>query len=287
MPEISDEEHAAQVAVWRAARDERLRSPDGWLALVGLHWLTPGENHFGAHPANQVVLHGAHVPPRAGSLWLGEDGTVRLVPHPGVDLRNAGAPAEEMTLADDRDEHPTMLELGTLRFHLIRRGERIGLRLRDSEAPALRAFNGMDHFPIDPSWRVIARLEPAPPGATLEIVDITGARSRETTPGNIAFERDGATWRVAVLPGDENGSLWLIFGDATNGTDTYGGGRFLYSAPPAADGSVVVDFNLAYNPPCVFSPHATCPLPPAQNRLNLRIDAGELAFHLPRAQEAL
>jgi len=257
------------VEEWRVARDKRLSSPDGWLALVGLHWLTPGENRVGAHPASQVVLHGHEIPPRVGSLWL-EEGRVRFVPHEGVDL-------PEATLADDRDGVPTVLELGTLRFHVIRRGDRIGLRVRDAAAPALQAFDGLGHFPIDPAWRVTARLEPASPGSTVEIIDITGALSREATPGAVRFDRDGASWKLTALPG-EDGNLWLIFGDATNGADTYGGGRFLYSEVPAADGSVVVDFNLAYNPPCVFSPYATCPLPPPQNRLGLRIEAGERAY---------
>ena len=274
---MTPEEHAAQVAAWRAARDARLRSPDGWLALVGLHWLVPGENHIGAHPANQVVLHGHEIPPRIGSLWV-EEGGVRLVPHAGVEVLHAGKPIGEMVLEDDLDEHPTVLELGTLRFHLIRRGERLGVRVRDAAAPALGRFRGMESFPTDPTWRLVARLEAAAPGASLEIVDITGARSRDATPGAVAFEREGARWRIDALPGGEDGSLWLIFGDATNGTDTYAGGRFLYTEPPAADGSVVVDFNLAYNPPCVFSPYATCPLPPAQNRLPLRIEAGERSY---------
>lgn len=137
----------------------------------------------------------------------------------------------------------------------------------------------MQHFPIDPGWRVTARFEAAPAGHEMEIVDITGAVSHEPSPGVVAFERDGATWRIEALPGDDDGSLWLVFADATNGAETYGGGRMLYTEPVAADGSAVVDFNLAYNPPCVFSPYATCPLPPAQNRLALRIDAGELAYH--------
>jgi uncharacterized protein (DUF1684 family) len=277
MPKMTPEEHVAQVAAWRADRDERLRSPDGWLTLVGLHWLVPGENHVGAHPANQVVLHGHEIPPRVGSLWL-ENGSVRLQPHDGVELLHAGTPAGEMTLEDDRDEQPTVLELGTLRLHLIRRGDRVGLRVRDGAAPALQRFGGMESFPIDPTWRIVARFEAAAPEATLEIVDITGTRSLEATPGTVAFEREGSSWRIAALPGDD-GSLWLIFGDATNGTDTYGGGRYLYSEPPLPDGSVVVDFNLAYNPPCVFSPHATCPLPPRQNRLPIRIEAGERAYH--------
>ena len=269
---MTDSGHAAQVAAWRAERDARLRSPDGWLALVGLSWLTPGENHAGAHPSNQVILHGHEVPPRVGSLWL-EDGRVRFVPHEGVDL-----PAAE--LEDDSEGDPTVLELGSLRFHVIKRGDRFGVRVRDSHAPALATFAGLHHYPIDPSWRVIGRLEKASPDTTIEIVDITGAHSRDATPGSVAFERDGATWRIAALPGDENdGCLWLIFGDATNGTDTYGGGRFLYTEPVGSDGTVVVDFNLAYNPPCIFSPYATCPLPPPENKLALRIEAGEKAWH--------
>jgi uncharacterized protein (DUF1684 family) len=180
----------------------------------------------------------------------------------------------------DSDGDPTILELGSLRFHVIKRGDRFGVRVRDALAPSLAAYTGLPHFPIDPSWRVTGRLEKAPPDTTIEIVDITGARSRDASPGSVAFEREVSTWRIAALPGDENdGCLWLIFGDATNGTDTYGGGRFLYTEPVGSDGTVIVDFNLAYNPPCIFSPYATCPLPPPENRLALRIEAGEKAWH--------
>lgn len=277
------DDYAARVDHWRRLRDERLRSPGGWLALVGLYWLVEGENHFGAHPANQIVLHGPGMPPRAGSLLL-RGGRARLLPHADAPLRINGAPAVEMDLADDVNGAPTILELGTLRLHLIRRGDRIGLRVRDHEAPALRAFTGTQHFPLDPSWRIAARFEPAAPGRTLALMDITGAQSADPTPGTVVFERDGATWRIDALDGGEKGELWLIFGDATNGRRTYGGGRFLYTEPPAADGSVVVDFNLAYNPPCVFSPFATCPLPPPQNRLARRIEAGEMAWHAPSGE---
>jgi uncharacterized protein (DUF1684 family) len=133
----------------------------------------------------------------------------------------------------------------------------------------------MDHFAIDPAWRLQGRLEPAASGETLEIVDVTGDVSRDETPGRVAFEVDGGTWRMTALPGSGDGCVWLVFGDSTNGRETYGGGRFLYTEPVADDGSVVVDFNLAYNPPCVFSQYATCPLPPAENRLPIRIEAGE------------
>jgi uncharacterized protein (DUF1684 family) len=269
---VTPEEHRAHVEALRDERDARLRSPEGWLTLVGLSWLSPGENPVGADASNAVILPGQGLPPRVGSLWL-EDERVRFVPHAGVDL-------PEGPMVDDLAEEPTVLQLGSVRFHVIKRGDRFGVRVRDSAAPALAAFDGLPHFPIDPGWRVTARLEPADPDATIEIMDITGSLSRDTTPGSVAFERDGATWRIAALPGDEeDGSLWLVFGDATNGTDTYGGGRFLYTEPVAEDGTVVVDFNLAYNPPCVFSPYATCPLPPPQNRLALRIEAGERDWH--------
>ena len=269
---MTPEEHRAQVEALRAERDARLRSPEGWLTLVGLSWLTPGENPVGADPSNPVILPGQGIPPRVGSLLL-EDERVRFVTHEGIDL-------PEGPMVDDLAGEPSVLQLGSVRFHVIKRGERFGVRVRDASAPALAAFDGLPHFPIDLGWRVTATLEPAEPDATIEIMDVTGSLSREATPGSVAFERDGTTWRIAAVAGDEEaGTLWLIFGDATNGTDTYGGGRFLYTEPVAADGTVVVDFNLAYKPPCVFSPYATCPLPPPQNRLALRIEAGEKDWH--------
>jgi uncharacterized protein len=271
-------EHRAQVEAWHLDREARLRSPDGWLALVGLYWLEPGDNHFGSDPANEIVLRGSDVPLRAGTLHL--DGTeVRLTPGPDAGLMLDEVPAQPMRLADDAAGDPTLLELGSLRLHLIRRGDRIGLRVRDHQAPALAGFGGVDRFPVDPAWRVIGRLEPS--SAAVEIVDVTGRVSHEPARGVFAFERDGVAWRLTALAGDDDGRLWLIFGDATNARETYGGGRYLYTEPPAADGTVVADFNLAYNPPCAFSSFATCPLPPAENRLNLRIEAGERMYVAP------
>jgi uncharacterized protein (DUF1684 family) len=189
-----------------------------------------------------------------------------------------GKRAADGPLTDDRSEEPTVLELGDLRMFVIcRGGDRLALRVRDRAAPALAAFTGMEHFPIDPAWRLTGRLEPDDADEPIEIVDVTGIVTREASPGRVVFEREGRSWNLRSLEGD-GGALWLIFGDATNGTETYGGGRFLYSEPPGDDGSVVVDFNMAYNPPCVFSPYATCPLPPAENRLTLRIDAGERMY---------
>lgn len=206
-----------------------------------------------------------------------DDRTVRIRPHHGAPLTHAGRPIEgELELTDDLAEDPTIVELGSLRFHLIRRGERVGLRVRDAEAPALRAFEGVPRFAVDPAWRVMARFEQADPRRTIEVPDVLGDITVDHFPGWVAFAAGGEPQRLAALKGDTDGSLWLIFGDPTNGSTTYAAGRFLYTEPPAADGSVVVDFNLAYNPPCVFSPFATCPLPPAGNQLTVPIPAGEM-----------
>jgi uncharacterized protein (DUF1684 family) len=274
---VTPEEHAAAVRAWRAERDERLRSPDGWLTLVGLYWLEPGENRFGADPANPILLSGVGLPAHAGSIVL--DGDSARLDGASAEVRIDGRHLPDAPLADDRSEDPTVLELGDLRMHVIcRGGDRLALRVRDRTAPPLAAFGGLEHFPIDIGWRLTGRLEPDESDEPMEIVDVTGIVTREASPGRVAFERDGRTWRLRSLDGGD-GKLWLVFGDATNGGETYGGGRFVYTEPKAEDGAVVVvDFNLAYNPPCVFSPYATCPLPPAENRLPLRIDAGELLY---------
>lgn len=278
-------EHAAAVAEWRADRDRSLRNPDGWLSLVGLHWLAEGENRFGSDPANRIVLAGEGVPALAGSLWR-RGVEVRLVPaSPQLTIVGGPtAPAVERALADDAEGAPTILALGHLRFHTIRRGDRMGLRVRDHRAPALLEFAGMTHFPLDASWRLSGRLDPAPPGATAPITDITGEVQQIPYRGTLHFERDGAAHRLTALDGGDD-TLWLVYADATSGAETYSGGRFLYTDPVAADGSVVADFNLSKNPPCVFSPYATCPLPPPGNRLPIRVEAGELTYR-PRTPRA-
>jgi len=245
--------------------------------LVGLHWLTPGEHEFGKHPSNAIRLSEHGVPPLAGHLLVNDDGTVRIRPHHDAPLTHAGQPIEgDLELTDDLAGDPTIVELGSLRFHLIRRGARVGLRVRNTEAPALRAFGGVPRFPVDAAWRLVARFEPADPGRTIEVPDVLGDITVDHFPGWVAFTSAGEPQRLASLQGDTDGSLWLIFADPTNGSTTYAAGRFLDTEPPAADGTVVVDFNLAYNPPCVFSPYATCPLPPDGNRLPVPIPAGEM-----------
>ena len=267
-----------EIETVRRGRLERLTAPRGWLTLVGLEWLKPGENRVGADSDADVVLRGVDAPPFAGTIEL-TDGTARFTPAPRADVTHEGRLiSEPLVLRDDLDGEPTLLEIGTLSFHLIRRGDRLGIRVRDVQAESRTGFAGLRYFPTDPSWRISARFE-ATPGRSIDVPDLLGVVESTTTPGMLVFERDGAEHRLDALEGDDQRGLWLIFGDATNASETYPGGRFLYTQPPAGD-RVVVDFNLAYNPPCVFTPYATCPLVWPANRLDLAVTAGEKRYGL-------
>jgi uncharacterized protein (DUF1684 family) len=272
-----------EIASWRAARDAGLRKPEGWLTLVGLFWLEEGENRFGSDPHDRVVLPAGKAPAVAGALVRhGEAVTVRA--SPGAGLESAGKPVSEMPLVSDASGKPTVLRLGSLSFYVIKRGDRLGVRVKDSRSPALAGFRGVESFPADPAWRVVARFEPHPRPASIPIANVLGQIESQPSPGTVVFEHGGKTYRLDALDGGD-GTLSLIFGDATNGRETYGAGRFLDTDPPR-DGKVVVDFNKAYNPPCAFTAFATCPLPPRQNRLPVAVTAGEKKYgegHHPAA----
>ena len=149
---------------------------------------------------------------------------------------------------------------------LIRRGDKIGVRVKDSQSQARRSFHGLDYFPIDPSWRIEARFEPYDPPRSISVPNVLGQDNAEKSPGALVFEHGGKTYRLDPVLERGETDYFVIFGDRTNGTDTYGAGRFLYVHPPV-DGKTIIDFNKAYNPPCVFTEYATCPLPPPQNKL--------------------
>jgi len=183
-----------------------------------------------------------------------------------------------MALRSDAEGEPTLLRRGSVSFYLIKRGERLGVRVKDSRSPALLAFHGIDSYPIQLKWRVDARFEAYPAGKTIPVPNILGSVEQEKSPGAVVFDFEGREFRIDAVTESGTEDLFLIFGDQTNGVETYGGGRFLYAAPADKNGRVVLDFNKAYNPPCVFTPYATCPLPPPQNRLAIRVEAGEKKF---------
>jgi uncharacterized protein (DUF1684 family) len=162
-------------------------------------------------------------------------------------------------------------------FYPISRQGRLAIRVKDPETDARRAFRGLTYFPVDPSWRIEARVEDNAAPKPITVPNVLGAETSEPSPGTLVFERGGKTYRLTPVLEEGETDWFVIFGDATNGHDTYGAGRFLY-VPPAVDGRTVIDFNKAYNPPCVFTDYATCPLPPPQNRLPIRVEAGEKEY---------
>ncbi|HUF07490.1 MAG TPA: DUF1684 domain-containing protein [Candidatus Binatia bacterium] len=266
MPE-DETSHAEAVEAWRSQRYAALRRDIGWLTLAGLGWLQPGVNRVGAAAANDVVLPSG--PAEAGTITVADGEAVA----DGAFLHD-GRAASGLRLVNDQEGEVTLLELGSLRLCVIERGGRLAVRTWDFASPARRRFDGIEHWPVDPAWRLVARFE-ATPDRTIRVPDVMGIVDEEASPGDVVFEIAGAEHRLQALPGGDTGEVWLVFGDATNGDETYGGGRFLYTSSPSDDGSVDVDFNRAYNPPCVFSPFATCPLPWPENRLPVRIEAGE------------
>ncbi len=249
---------AAEWSAWHARRIERLRAPDGWLALVALDWLGPRENRLPGLPGTFTV----------------EGGKVRLTAaeRDGYVLR--GKPVTSAVLATDASPGgPDKLALGTRTVTVIDRGGKLAVRVWDAESPVRKAFAGIDAFPPDPRWRIEARWEPYATPRRIEVPSVVGIPSLETAPGRAHFEIDGRP--LALEPTlEEDGSLFFVFRDRTAGKDTYGAGRFL-GAPAPKDGRVVLDFNRATNPPCAFTKYATCPLPRPENVLPVRIDAGE------------
>lgn len=269
--------YAKEIEQWRAKRVEELAGEDGWLSLAGLFWLNPGQNRFGSAPTNHIILPKNRAPRFAGSLWL-DKGVVRLQARPGSGLTHKGANVTDLELKSDADGDQTVLRLGSLKLYVIKRGEKLGLRVKDTKNPARFRFAGIAHFPLDLKWRVEAKLEPYDPPKLIPIVNVLGMVDQMTSPGVLVFKSGEKTYRLEPVLERGEKPLFIIFADLTTGKDTYGAGRYLYADPPGDDGKVILDFNRAHNPPCAFTRFATCPLPPQQNRLPIRVEAGEKKY---------
>lgn len=273
----TDPSYIKEIEKWRNERLEEINGETGWNTLVGLFWLHEGKNRFGSDPSLDIVLPRGRAPRLAGSLQLDKD-TVRLITKPEVGITSGGDRVSDVVLRSDADGLPTSLKLGSLTMFVIKRGEKFGLRVKDKRHPARVNFHGLTYFPVGASWRVQAKLEAYVPPKVIPIVNVLGMVDNMTSPGVLIFEVKGKEYRLDAVLEKGSKQLFVIFADQTSGKETYGAGRYLYVDPPGADGKVTIDFNKAYNPPCAFTKFATCPLPPRQNRLATRIDAGEKKY---------
>jgi uncharacterized protein (DUF1684 family) len=258
---------------WKAELVEDLKQE--WLPLAGLFWLKPGENSFGSDAKNAIVF--PKGPAHAGSFVLrGKTVTAQFAP--GCNATIAGKPATMTELQPDTTGDPTVVELGNLRLHVIVRGERVGIRLKDLDSDAARQYQGPHFFPLDLSYRVTATWLPSDGQQTVDVPNVLGDVSPTPIAGTAVFKINGQELQLTDLGGDAAKGLFFVFSDPTSKTDTYPGGRFL-KTDPVTNGTVVLDFNRAYNPPCAVTPYATCPLAPKQNRLSVAIQAGEEYDH--------
>lgn len=206
--------------------------------------------------------------------FLVENGAVTFRAEPGAEVVHGESPVAEMLLADDRDGEPTLLAHGALAWTVIRRMDRLGVRLRDYDHSAIAAFAGIESYPADLDWRIEARFEPyAEPRTTRIATVVEGLGWEPTVPGTLEFEAQGQTLSLEAYRSDDR--FFIVFGDATSGDTTYPGGRYLRADLPGPDGTTTLDFNKGYNPPCVFSEFATCPLATPRNRLPVAVEAGE------------
>jgi uncharacterized protein (DUF1684 family) len=279
----ADPAFAAEQQQWRLQRYQELHAADGWTSLVGLHWLEYKAHYIGSGPGSGIRL--AVGPDKLGMVSRQGD-SVWFTPERGVALSVDDAPVTgRIRFFSDRDATPTLIRFdgGKGQLSLIHRGERYALRVKHADAPTRASFAGLQYWPGGPAWRIGARFIPHEPGKTMPIVDITGLTTQMPNAGTLEFERDGRTWRLEAL-GEPGRELFVIFADRTSGHGSYPAGRYLDLAAPDANGQVLVDFNHAYNPPCAFTPFATCPLSPPENRLDLRVDAGEQAYHAPEGE---
>ncbi len=273
-PKIDAAAYAEEIAQYRIARLAELRSDSGYLSLAGLFWLKEGENKFGSDPANEIVLPKEKVSRLAGVFIL-KNGIVRLEAPANSNITASDKPVTSLELKSDADDQPTVLHLGSLSLLIIKRGDKLGVRVKDKDNPARSNFAGLENFPADQKWRLEAHFEPYNPPKKMPIINILGMESGEDSPGAVAFEVDGTPYRLDAIKEKGEPKLFMIFADSTSGKETYPAGRYLYVEPPDPAGRMIIDFNKAYSPPCAFTKFATCPLPPKQNRLPFAIEAGE------------
>ncbi len=259
-----------EIKNWKNQRIESLKSEEGWLNLAGLFWLEEGENTIGGDKKNSIVFPADHSDAFLGKVIL-KNGKVSFESSNSSEVLKGDEKVSQAEVFPYTGK-PVVLKHKTLRWFIIQRGDKYAIRLRDLEGPYLKEFKGIESFPLDQNWKVKAKFVPTP-GKKLNITDITGRTYEQESPGKLEFKIDGKEYSLEAVGSKER--LHFVFGDLTNKHDTYGGGRFLDAKGPDAEGFTYLDFNKAYNPPCAFTPFATCPLPTKENKLAVAIKSGE------------
>ncbi len=267
-------EYMRQVEQWRARRIENLRAADGWLSYMGSGRLRPGRFSVGSGPGNDIQLPGG--PSRLGTLHLDRDGRAVLEGVSGSGATVNGRPLDrtELVAGIVAEREATRVRLGAAEFYLVRTGKLTNWRYRDPDAPMRSRFRGVEHFPVDLRWRVVADWQPFATPREVTLLTSIGTPLQAMVPGEAVFTVEGRTFRLQPVVYEKDPEWFIPFVDRTSGKESYGGARYLFTAP-ARDGKLVLDFNRAENPPCALTPHVVCPIAPPSNRLDLAVTAGE------------
>ena len=272
--QVTTPSYKAEIEQYRQKREAGLKADGGWLTVSGLFWLNEGVNTVGTDKSKTIVLPEGSAPGSVGVFEF-HDGQTIFRADPGVKVTVNGAPATSATLKPDTAGAPGVLQVNDLTMFVIKRGQRFAIRMKDKNSPMRRHFTGLKFFPPDERYKVTARFVPYTPPKMIPLPNILGETEQEASPGYVEFTLNGHPCRLD--PVTEDDTLFFIFKDLTAGKETYPSGRFL-NTPMPVNGEVTLDFNKAYNPPCAFTPYATCPLPPQQNILAIRVEAGELRY---------
>jgi len=262
-----------ELDAWVAERVTDLKAADGWLNLVGLYWLSEGKNTFGSGADNKIVFPKGSISNKTG-YFKRSGNTVTMVVEDGTEIKVGGqlVKSEAVIYATEIPAAP-LVSTGNLRWSVIKREDKIGVRVRDISSPLAASFTGTERFAADEKWVIPAKLQVAATPASISITNVIGQTTSQKSPGKLVFTIDGKQYALDAM--EEGDELFIVFGDATSGVTTYPSGRFVYAKKPGADGNTLIDFNRAYNPPCAFTDYATCPLPPKQNILPVAVTAGE------------
>lgn len=263
-----DQAYLEEIESWREARLRSLTSARGWTTLAGLYWLGEGENTIG-NTREMDIRFGSEKTGEIGIAFLKND-SIYFLAAPGQEVK----PFNEGLVKTDASGKPDIFSLGQYTWYFIERGEKYGLRLRDTLHPARYALRELPHFKVTEEFRFEARVLGLEESRSVDIANQIGQVSGYPIEGLVRFDYKGKEHELIAFDGGED-SFWIIFSDQTTGDGTYGGGRYLYIPRPDSSGMTNVDFNRAYNPPCVYTDFATCPLPPRENTLPFKVRAGE------------
>jgi len=270
----ADLKYINELNEWHKKRIERLKADDGWLNLVGRFWLKEGENSFGSSDKNDIIVSGKNIPDVMGK-FIFKNGVVTLIPNKNVNIKLGDSTITEIVMKDDLAGDIQYFSYNNIRWNLINRDGEMGIRFRDLKNKAAKNFKGIERFPVNEGYKITAKFKPYPQPKIITIPTVLGTTTQDTSYGMLFFRLFDKEYTLEPIGRNE---LFIIFADKTNGEETYGAGRFLYTKAPDSSGNVLLDFNKSFNPPCALTKYATCPLPHKENFLRVKIEAGEKKY---------